>query len=279
MISYHIRKKASNFIGVSFLSIVTMLILTPVFYMVMMSFRSRKEIMLEPLGLPSTIRFENYQNVMAAMDYGRSILNTIGITLCVIVTVVILSSLAAYPLARIRGKISGLLYAFLTAGLIIPPFAGLTPLYLLMRELNLLNSYMGIIIAYSTLNLPLGIFFYTSFMKTVPVDLEEAARIDGAGLLNIYWYIVFPLLKPITATLSLFVTLTVWNDLVYPLLFLTDDFKFTIMVSVINFLGTYSVDPTQLFPAAVLASLPLLILFLLLQKQIVAGITAGAVKS
>ncbi|RKF19767.1 carbohydrate ABC transporter permease [Alginatibacterium sediminis] len=263
---------------VLFLSVLAILILLPIFYMISMSFRTRREIMMDPLGLPSSLLIENYQKVAEAMNYGTSIFNTIFITASVIVLVSILSSLAAYPLARIRHKLSTWLYILLTLGLVIPPFAGLTPLYLFMRDLGLLNSYLGLIIAYTTLNLPLGVFFYTSFMKSVPIELEEAARLDGASYLKTYWYVVLPLLRPITGTLGLFITLTVWNDIVYPLLFVTDDSKYTIMVAVVRFLGTYSIDPTQLFPAAVLASAPLLILFMLLQKQVVSGITAGAVK-
>ncbi|WP_199711850.1 carbohydrate ABC transporter permease [Alginatibacterium sediminis] len=235
--------------------------------------------MLDPLGLPKTINLDNYGSVMEGMNYAQSMFNTVMITLLTIICVSIIASLAAYPLARIRNKVSNFVYIFITLGLVIPPFAGLTPLYLFMRDLGLLNSHVGLIIVYTVANLPLGVFFYTSFMKSIPIELEEAARLDGASFLKTYWYIILPMLKPITGTLALFVTLTVWNDIVNPMLFLTDDSKFTIMTAVLRFLGTYNVDPTQLFPAAVLASAPLLIFFLLLSKQIVAGMSAGAVKS
>lgn len=166
----------------------------------------------------------------------------------------------------------------LTVGLMIPLFVGLTPLYLLLRDLNLLDTYTGLILAYTALNLPLGIFFYSSFLKSVPLELEEAATLDGCSTWQIYWYVILPLLRPITGTLAMFVTLHVWNDLVYPLLFISDSEKFPITVSVFRFIGTQDIDPTKLFPAAVMATLPLLVMFFLLQKRIVAGITAGAVK-
>jgi raffinose/stachyose/melibiose transport system permease protein len=256
----------------------SILILTPVFYMVSMSFRTRREIMMKPLSLPKSLELDNYKNVIDAMSYGMSIFNTIFVTACVITLVAVISSLAAYPLARIRNRISTWLYATLTLGLVIPPFAGLTPLYLFMRDLGLLDTYLGLIIAYTVLNIPLGVFFYSSFMKNIPVELENAARLDGANSYQVYWKIILPLLRPITGVLGLFITLTIWNDIVYPLLFILDDSKFTIMVAVVRFLGTHSIDPTKLFPAAVLASAPLLVLFLVLQKQVVAGITAGAIK-
>lgn len=258
--------------------LITGIILSPVFYMLFMSFRSRKEIMLDPLGMPDVFHWSNYVNVIADMHYLNTVLNTIGITLATIICVAIISSLAAYPLARIRNKMSSLIYVFFVLGMVIPPFASLTPLYLFIRDLGLLDTHSGLILIYTVGHLPLGIFFYTSFMKAIPKELEEAAMLDGASFLKTYWYIIFPMLKPITGTLAIFITLGVWNDVVNPLLFITTESKLTIMPTVLRFLGTYSVDPTQLFPAAVLASLPLLVVFFTLSKQIVNGMSAGAVK-
>ena len=257
---------------------VTGILLSPVFYMIFMSFRSRREIMLDPLGMPEKLHFSNYVNVIADMNYFGTMMNTIGVTLATIISVAILSSLAAYPLARLRSRISNLAYIFFMLGMVIPPFAALTPLYLFMRDLGLLDTYFGLILVYTVGHLPLGVFFYTSFMKAIPKELEEAATLDGASFLKTYWYVIFPMLKPITGTLAIFITLGVWNDVINPLLFITSESKLTIMPAVLRFLGTYSVDPTQLFPAAVLASLPLLVVFFTLSKQIVNGMTAGAVK-
>ncbi|MGR5252034.1 carbohydrate ABC transporter permease [Vibrio astriarenae] len=263
---------------ISLMFVVTFIILSPVFYMVFMSFRSRREIMLDPLALPTELHFSNYVNVIADMNYFGTVLNTIGITVATIFSVAIISSLAAYPLARIRSRVSNIAYIFFMLGMVIPPFAALTPLYLFIRDLGLLDTYFGLILVYTVGHLPLGVFFYTSFMKAIPKELEEAATLDGATFLKTYWYIIFPMLKPITGTLAIFITLGVWNDVVNPLLFITTESKLTIMPAVLRFLGTYSVDPTQLFPAAVLASLPLLVVFFTLSKQIVNGMTAGAVK-
>lgn len=275
---YASKKKLKLYLLIASMVSITVLILSPVFYMVAMSFRSRKEIMLDPLGLPSQLHLSNYAGVIEDMNYFGTVINTIGITLAAIICVALISSLAAYPLARIRGRVTAYVYMFFVIGMIIPPFAALTPLYLFMRDLGLLDTYLGLIIVYTVGNLPLGVFFYTSFMKAIPIELEEAARLDGASFLKTYWYIIFPMLKPITGTLAIFVTLSVWNDVVNPLLFITTESKLTIMPAVLRFLGTYSVDPTQLFPAAVLASLPLLCVFFALSKQIVSGMTAGAVK-
>lgn len=250
----------------------------PIFYMIAMSLRTAEDIMDTPLGLPLAPTLDNYRGVLSAMAYWRSIANTIVITVSTTLLVSLLSSLAAYPLARLRGLLSTLIYLFLTLGLTIPLFIGMTPLYILLRDLHLLNTYVGVIIAYTALNLPLGVFFYTSFLKSIPQELEDAAVIDGCNAIQVYWHVILPLLRPITGTIALFVTLSVWNDLVYPLLLLTDESKFTITVAVFRFLGTHNIDPTKLFPASVLGSLPMLILFFVLQRQIVSGISAGAVK-
>ncbi|TBR38005.1 carbohydrate ABC transporter permease [Marinomonas agarivorans] len=272
------KRSIKTFSLITVMSAIVLIILAPVFYMVMMSFRSRKEIMLDPLNLPSELHFSNYVKVVQDMDYLGAIINTVGITVSSIVLVALISSLAAYPLARIKNKWTNLIYIFFMLGMVIPPFAALTPLYLFIRDLGLLDSYIGLILVYTVGNLPLGVFFYTSFMKSIPRELEEAAQLDGASFIKTYWYIIFPMLKPITGTLAIFVTLSCWNDVINPLLFLTTESKLTIMPAVLRFLGTYSVDPTQLFPAAVLASLPLLCVFIVLSKQVVSGMTAGAVK-
>ncbi|RKU00067.1 carbohydrate ABC transporter permease [Burkholderia sp. Nafp2/4-1b] len=257
---------------------ITGVVLLPILYMLAMSVRSGSEIALNPLGLPSTIHWSNYTRTFAEMNYWRSVANTIGITVVVTLLVSVIGSMAAYPLARLRTRMSSALYILLTLGLTIPMFVSLTPIYLLLRDFGLLNTYAGIILAYTVLNLPLGVFFYCSFLKSIPPELEEAAVLDGCSAWQVYWYVILPLLRPITGTLAMFVTLHVWNDLVYPLLFLSDESKFPITVSVFRFIGTQDVDPTKLFPAAVLGTLPLLVMFLVLQRQIVAGISAGAVK-
>lgn len=253
-------------------------ILLPIVYMLMMSVRSGMDIASRPLALPTSIEWSGYASAFKEMNYWRSAANTIGITVVVTSIVAVLSSMAAYPLARLRSRLSGALYVLLTLGLTIPMFVSLTPMYLLLRDLGLLNTYAGLVLAYTALNLPLGVFFYSSFLKSIPTELEDAAVLDGCNVWQVYWHVILPLMRPITGTLALFVTLHVWNDLVYPLLFLSDHDKMPITVTVFRFIGTQDVDPTKLFPAAVLGTLPLLLLFLILQRRIVSGITAGAVK-
>lgn len=252
--------------------------LLPVVYMLTMSFRTATEISQQPLALPSSFYLGNYERALEAMNYFRSVLNSLGITVSVTIIVSLVGSMAAYPLARNTSRLARLLIMIVALGLAIPNFVLITPTYVILRDLGLLDTYPGIILAFTALNLPLAIFFYVGFIGAIPKDLFEAARLDNCNDWQIFWHVVRPLLGPATATLSLFVMLMVWNDFTYPLLLLTDRDKFTVMISVYRFVGNQNIQPDMLFPAAVLGSLPLLILFVIFQRRIVAGVTAGAVK-
>ncbi|MHA3979049.1 carbohydrate ABC transporter permease [Halovulum sp. GXIMD14794] len=255
-----------------------LVMLSPVFYMIAMSFRTAAEISEKPLALPQTLYLGNYVNALESMNYLRSVVNSVGITISVTLLVALLGSMAAYPLARRTNRFTRIVVMLVALGMATPPFVTITPIYVIFRNLGLLDSYLGIILAFTALNLPLAVFFYTSFIGAIPRELEEAARLDNCNDWQIYWYVIRPLLGPATATLSLFVALMVWNDFTYPLLLLTSPEKFTVMRSVYNFLGNLNVQPDMLFPAAVLGSLPLLVLFVIFQRRIVSGVTAGAVK-
>ena len=247
--------------------------LLPVIYMLLMSFRSGTDIVQNPLGLPKTREWGNYLSAWQKMNYVRSVGNSLVVTLAVTFLVSVLGALAAYPLARRTNRLARAIILLMALALATPAFVTITPIYVIFGWLGLLDSYVGIILAFTALNLPLAVFFYTSFITTIPVGLEEAGLLDGCSPFQEFRHVVRPLLGPATATLSLFVMLTVWNDFTYPLLLLTDPDMMT--VSVYRFVGNYNVRPEDLFPAAVLGSLPLVVLFILFQRRILEGVTAG----
>lgn len=273
----NLRKVRSFLLHTVVLALVAIMLL-PLVYMVMMSFKTGTEIAQDPLGLPSSLYWGNYMNALSSMGYVRSVLNSIGITISVILIVVFAGAMAAYPLARLNNGWSRAIVMIMALGLATPNFVTITPIYVIFRDLGLLDTYVGIILAFAALKLPLAVFFYTGFIAAIPTELEEAARLDNCNNWQVFWHVIRPLLSPVTATLSLFVMLMVWNDFTYPLLLLTDKEKFTVMIAVYRFVGNTGIDPTMLFPAAVLGSLPLLILFAVFQRRIVSGATAGAVK-
>ncbi|WP_217694035.1 carbohydrate ABC transporter permease [Vannielia litorea] len=273
-----VRKRARSWLAHGVVLALVVIMLLPLIYMVMMSFKTSTEIANDPLGLPDSLYWGNYMEALASMGYVRSVLNSLGITVSVILVVVFAGAMAAYPLARLQNRLSRVIVMIMALGLATPNFVTITPIYVIFRDLGLLDSYLGIVLAFAALKLPLAVFFYTSFIAAIPIELEEAARLDNCNNWQVFWHVIRPLLTPVTATLSLFVMIMVWNDFIYPLLLLTDKDKLTVMIAVYKFVGNTGIDPTKLFPAAVLGSLPLLILFAVFQRQIMSGATAGAVK-
>jgi raffinose/stachyose/melibiose transport system permease protein len=242
------------------------------------SFRTAADLDRDPLGFPHALTLSNYALSAKQILFVTSALNTLVLTLASCLFVSVIGALAAYPLGRLTTRWSAVVYRSFVVGLTIPIFVIIAPLYLLMRDLHLLDNRIGLVIIYTALNLPVSVFFYTSFVRQIPTELEDAAAIDGAGPFRTFFFIVFPLMRPITGTLLTFVSLQVWNNLVVPLIFLTDPSKSTVMANAYSFADPHTLQPAQLFPAALLGAAPLLVLFVIFQRQVIAGMTAGAVK-
>ena len=250
----------------------------PILLLVSDSLRSDSETANNPIGLPLHPNWSNYVGALRDMNYARTVANTVLITGASAIIVMLAGSLCAWAIARHTRRWTRVLYQSFVAGLAIPIFVLITPLYRLMQQLHLLDTFPAVILSYAGLGLPFAVFFFTSFLRASPVELEEAAAIDGCGLLRTYRYIVLPLLRPATATLAIFSSLAVWNDLVVPLVLLTSDDKRTVTLSVYSTIGTHSYSAAQLLPTVVLGTIPLFLVFLLLQPHIIAGITAGSTK-
>ncbi|WP_150135321.1 carbohydrate ABC transporter permease [Streptomyces hyaluromycini] len=265
-------------LGTALLWLGTVLFVLPFLFTVVTSLRTAADVARAPLGIPHSFTLKNFSDAFTQIHYGPSTLNTLLITGLSCVCITVLGSLAGYPLARITAGWSTTVYRLFILGTSIPVFVVVAPLYLLMRDMNLLDTYAGVVFIYTAINLPLAVFFYTSFIRAIPVDLEEAAALDGCGAFRTFFVVVLPLLRPVTSTLLTFVALQIWNDLLVPLVFLQDPGKRTVMVNAYSFIDPHTVQPTTLFPAALLGVLPLLVIFVFFQRQVVAGMSAGAVK-
>ena len=274
-----VRRGPVSLIGDVILAIAVVLIFIPVAYTVVTSLRPSSDVINDPLGWPTSLTIDNITNAYSKMNYTQGLLSSTIVLAGSLILTIIVGSLAAYPLARITRSWTTWVYRLFIAGSTVPIFVLIAPLYLLLRDVGLLNSYAGIILAYTAINLPVAIFFYTSFFRQIPIELEEAAAIDGSGPVRTFFVVLFPLLRPVTATLATFLTLSVWNDLLIPLVFVQDPSLKTVMVNAYSLVGSYTLDPSLLFPAALLGVAPLLIVFAFLQRQIVSGLTMGAVKS
>ena len=275
---FRLRKRLSTFTASTVLIAFTLLTLLPLYVMFTVSLSDGAASPDNPFAFPLNPRWQNYVDAFNNMHYLRSVANTLIITLATALLTIFTSSMAAWAIVRYTRRWTRTAYQVFVAGLTIPIFVVLTPLYQAMQRLHLLDSYVGIVLAYSAITLPFAVFFFSGFLRAVPAELEEAAAVDGCSLFGVYWRIVLPLLKPATATLSIFIILQVWNDLVLPLVLLSSDEKQTVTLAVYATIGQHSFSPAQLLPTLVLGVIPLFVIFLILQRYIVAGIAVGAGK-
>jgi raffinose/stachyose/melibiose transport system permease protein len=214
------------------------------------------------------------------MHYPKQLLNSLMTTGGSVIVIVLISSMASYPISRIKAKLSKGLYYFFIAGLVIPAQMVIVPIAQMFGNLNIPNTRFTPMIMFITCSLPFSTFLYAGFLKGVPVEVEESAFLDGANMWKRYSKIVFPLLKPATVSVIITQSLWIWNDYFFPMVFISKSAQYSLPVGMIQFLGDRE-NPAQwnvLFAACVLCVLPLIILFTILQKQFINGIAAGAVK-
>ncbi|MCL2322598.1 MAG: carbohydrate ABC transporter permease [Oscillospiraceae bacterium] len=264
----------------SIVYIVTCVIMfLPIYYLIVTTFKSPAEAAASPLGLPIKFTFENYVKALGVMKYARALTNNLIILVFSVLLLIVCSSMAAYVIARSRKKRYRILFSIFLVGLIVPYQTAIIPLYKIVAGLHLMNTHAGVILIDTfCINLPLSIFLFRGFIDTIPLELEEAASIDGYGTLRIFWVITFPLLKPIVATVAILDSLAVWNDFMTPLLFLQSPEKGVLLQEVYKNVGPFRTDWTSFFPMLVLATLPLVLLYLFLQRHIIDSVVAGALK-
>ena len=233
------------------------------------------------LQLFNEFSLESYKEAFEKMHYFRSLKNSVITTFSSVAILLVVAALAGYALARLKTRMGGFLQIFFLAGMMISAQMSIIPIYNIMRYFKINNSYIAPIVMYVTISIPFSIFVYTNFVKSgVPVALEEAARIDGAGRLGTFFKIVIPLTKPVLASIIITQGVPIWNDFFLSMLFLSSSTKKTLPLVMLSFLGDMQ-TPTQwtmLFAACFLSALPMLLAYAFLQKQFVGGLTVGAVK-
>lgn len=257
----------------------SMFMATPIYYLLVTTFKTPAEASAHPLGLPVHFTLENYKKALDAMAYGRALFNNIFITGIAVCFLLIFSSMAAYVITRGQGRIFKVMYSVFMVGLIVPFQIAIIPLYKIISGMHLMNKLTGVVVIdVFCINLPLSIFLFRGFISTVPKELEEAAEIDGCSTFGIFVKIIFPLLKPIVSTVAILDALAVWNDFMTPLLFLQSPEKGVLLQEVYKNVGPFSTNWTSFFPMLVLATLPLVVFYLVMQRSIIEGVVAGSVK-
>jgi raffinose/stachyose/melibiose transport system permease protein len=264
------------------LSIVALLIaafhLIPFYILITTSLKARGDFSSK-WAFPEQLAFENFSEAWETANLGSALSNTAIITFFSALLLIIFGSLAAYPLARRQTKLNKFVFMLFIAVMVIPPLTALVPLYKLVVDIGMMNTYEIAILNNVASFLPLTIFLYSGFIRsTIPKELEEAAKIDGASTLGIFFRIVFPLLKPVTASILIISCVFIWNDYQFAIFFLQAEEVKTITVALAGFFGENANRMNLVAAAAIMAVLPMVILFLLLQKHFVKGLSSGSVK-
>jgi len=241
------------------------------------AFKGKYEILADPLSWPKVATWDNFQQAMEKMNFFRSLTNSIIITVISVSILIVFSSMLAYYLARTKTKLSKFIFLVLVASMIVPFQALMIPFMSIFAQFVSLNNRVALIFFYLGFGVALSTFLYHGFISKIPTELDEAAAVDGATDFVIFWRIIFPMLRPITATVSIVNSLWIWNDFLLPRLVLTQETQ-TLPLSTYLFYGQYSTEYGQAMAGLLLAVLSIIIFYLILQKQFISGISQGAVK-
>ncbi len=253
-------------------------VLFPLLLVVGNTMRPSREIFKHPVGFPTSINFDSYIRAWQEANFNTYFVNSLLITVSAVVLATAVASSSAYILGRYSFRGSKILSAYFLAGLMLPFRLAIVPLFLLLNDLGLIDSRFGLILVYAATGIPFSVFILSAFFRQLPPELSEAARIDGAGEFTIFSRIMLPLVRPALATVTVFQFVPLWNDFFFPLVLLRSTDKWTLPVGMTRFFGEFQTDWSTLFAGLIITTLPLVILFLLATKQIIAGLTAGVSK-
>jgi len=253
------------------------LFLVPIIWVFSLSLRSKKNV-YSAMFFTRNPRFENYLTAWKTFDFTRLFLNSIVVTCVSVFITLVVASLAAYAFSRIRYRGSEVFFFMILLGIMIPPAAVVIPLFLVMKNIGFYNHHMSLILSYIAFGLPIAVLIFRGFFLSVPNELIEAARIDGSSEAGTFFRIIIPLSKPAFATVTIFLFMQNWNEFILALVLLKDRILYTLPVGMAIFVGQWD-SPWQLIAAGVIiASIPIFVIYLLIQDQFVKGLTAGAVK-
>jgi len=274
-----VRGTVAHSAGLMVLVAASCIALFPILMALLNSLKSDGEILNDILALPLTPRFRNYAVAFERTRFLRSVWNTLVVLVVGLSGIVFFAAMAGYKLSRTRGIASGTIFGLFVMSMLIPFHSIMITLTRVARTLHLQGSTVGLGFIYVGLGVPMAIFLYHGFVKTVPRELDEAAVIDGCGELRYFATIVFPLVLPVTVTIVILNTLWMWNDFLLPLLMITDMDSYTVLLSTNMLFGQYNNnDWSSILATLVLAMLPMVTLFLALQKYVMQGIVDGAIK-
>ncbi|MGC5772540.1 carbohydrate ABC transporter permease [Paenibacillus pabuli] len=272
------RKKTMDMILFVIILIFAILFFFPIFFNLMSAFKSNGEIMRNALSFPTSLYLENFKYLLTETEFPRAIVNSLILTVVSIVMQILIIPMAGYAIERRNAKWTNFVFLYFLAGMMIPFQAYMIPLFKELKMLGLYGSLAGPILVYIAGAIGFGCLLYTSFVKGIPKEIEEAAEIDGCSRYRIFWRIVFPLLGPVTASMVILNGLGIWNDFLMPMLVLPSGEPKTMVVEIYRYIGEFSSRWDMIFAGTALSVVPVLIVFVALQRYFVKGISAGATK-
>lgn len=258
-------------------ALICLLHLLPFYILITTSFKASDDLSSKWV-MPGYLYLDNFVNAWREARLPVAFRNNIIVTALSVLLIVLTGSVAAYPLARRQTGWNKFMYALFVSALIVPPLTILVPLYKYMVDIGGMNTYWGIVLLHVTFNLPMTIFLYTGFIGTIPRDLDEASMIDGAGRLGLFYRILLPLLKPITATVVILTGVAVWNDYQFSVFFLQKQELRTFTVALSSFFGSYTNEIGWVAAGSLIGALPMVAVYLFLQRYFITGLSSGAVK-
>jgi len=272
------KKKLPRFFQYLVLSIVTLIILVPIVIMVFGALKTRGEMFSHPYTPPIPPHWENFGQILATGSFWSMLRNSLIVTLATTFGVVAASSLAAFVFARMHFRGKELAFNFLTLGLMFPITVAIMPVYLVIRQMQLIDSLMAVILVETAFAVSGNTLILRGFFLSIPVELQDAASIDGCSTFGFFWRILLPLAKPALAAVAALTMIVSWNDLLTPLVLLNSDSLWTLPLGTMQFQGQYSSDLALTAAFVTLSALPAILFYIFAERQIVTGLTAGALK-
>jgi raffinose/stachyose/melibiose transport system permease protein len=262
----------------AFLCLYAVVILVPMLFVVLSSFKTNAEIYGSPWKPPSRFDVFIYYDVFVNHSLWRYFLNSLYYAALSVVLIVVMCAMGAYGVTRMKWRLAGMTKAYILMGLMVPVHAMIVPLYIMMARLGLQNPRFTVVLIYVAFSLPTSLFILAAYLAELPRELEEAAVLDGNSIAGLFRRVVAPLMQPAIATVAIFSFLGAWNDFFVGLIFVNADKYWTIQLGVSKFQGAYSIRFSYLLAAVIVALLPTIVVYLFMNRKIIAGITAGAVK-
>ena len=257
---------------------VALVVLIPLIATVINGFKTNADLVTRPFGLPRTWQVENYASVLQSASFWRQLMNSTLIMVATALGVLVLASMAAFVFARMTFRGRELLFNFFTLGLLFPLAVAILPLYITLRQANLVDSHWGVILPQVAFGLPGNILILRGFFATIPRELDEAAAIDGCTPVGYFLRILLPLMRPALASVAVLTMVLSWNAFFLPLLVLNSEQLYTLPLGIMQFQGQFGTDWARVLAFVSIALMPTIVFYLLAERQIIAGLTAGAVK-